>query len=434
MAARCATMRASSARTTCRVSLPSATSAGSPVAAKRGAARPAAPSGSGSSGPGRLLVECRTRSVRPPAAGSSGWPSRTVSRKPCIPAVNARSRITSALTRLMPILMLIRSAGVSRIVRATNGSSSALPPKPRLTRSTPPSAAARAGQVVVGLAASEPGADRAAVVQPDPAPAVGRRLDRRRPCAARRARSSRCAAARARRPSARPGVRRTAACRARRAAASKRPLRHVDDDRAAAGHAALADEPAVDDQVVDAVGSRRDADVHPLGGEGVQLDGGGRGAEGQAYAGGLALRHQQLGIGHLGARPGRQPVGEQRRLGLLQLDGARTRSAVIGVEVSGMGANLGHRSRAGANALRTTDDRMRIRDGLVSAAPGGRCFENGRRYGKRYRQRLTRSTRRVTPFRSCVTYVAPGVRRTEGFPYEVEDSQRGDSPCSAPAC
>ena len=33
--------------------------------------------------------------------------------------------------------------------------------------------------------------------------------------------------------------------------------------------------------------------------------------------------------------------------------------------------------------------------------------------------------RRVTPFRSCVTCVAPGVRRTEGFPYEVEDSQRG---------
>ena len=39
------------------------------------------------------------------------------------------------------------------MVRATNGSSSALPPKPRLTSSTPARVAARAGQVVDGLAA-----------------------------------------------------------------------------------------------------------------------------------------------------------------------------------------------------------------------------------------------------------------------------------------
>ena len=68
----------------------------------------------------------------------------------------ARSRISSVLARLMPSLRLIRSAGVSRRVRAVNGSSRALPPRPRLIRSTPPRAAASAGQVVVGLAASEP--------------------------------------------------------------------------------------------------------------------------------------------------------------------------------------------------------------------------------------------------------------------------------------
>ena len=45
---------------------------------------------------------------------------------------------------------------MSRIVRAVNGSSSALPARPRLTRSTPASRAARAGQVVLGLSAEEP--------------------------------------------------------------------------------------------------------------------------------------------------------------------------------------------------------------------------------------------------------------------------------------
>ncbi len=88
--------------------------------------------------------------------GVSGRPSRMVSRKPCTAGVKARSRIRSVLTRLIPSLRLIRSAGVSRMVRAVNGSSRALPPSPRLTRSTSPAAAARAGQVVLGLAAFEP--------------------------------------------------------------------------------------------------------------------------------------------------------------------------------------------------------------------------------------------------------------------------------------
>ncbi len=57
---------------------------------------------------------------------------------------------------LMPTLTLSRSAGVSRMARAVNGSSRAPPPNPRLTRSTPPRRAATAGHVVEGLAASDP--------------------------------------------------------------------------------------------------------------------------------------------------------------------------------------------------------------------------------------------------------------------------------------
>jgi hypothetical protein len=88
--------------------------------------------------------------------GTCGCPSRMVSRKPWTAGPNARTRIRSALTILMPILTLMRSAGVSRIARAVNGSSIALPARPRLINSTPPSEAASAGQVVLGLAAFEP--------------------------------------------------------------------------------------------------------------------------------------------------------------------------------------------------------------------------------------------------------------------------------------
>jgi hypothetical protein len=79
-----------------------------------------------------------------------------VSMKPCTAGPNARRRITSRLTRLIPILTLMRAAGVSRRTRATNGSSRALPPNPRLTNSQPRVMAASAGQVALGLAASEP--------------------------------------------------------------------------------------------------------------------------------------------------------------------------------------------------------------------------------------------------------------------------------------
>ena len=103
------------------------------------------------------------------------------------------------LTRLIPSLRLIRSAGVSRIARATNGSSRALPPRPRLTRSRPHQAGRddrpRLGRVGRDGAV----ADRAAVVHP---PAAGRPdggASGRR-CAGRRARSARRGAARSRRP------------------------------------------------------------------------------------------------------------------------------------------------------------------------------------------------------------------------------------------
>ena len=90
------------------------------------------------------------------SSGVVGWPSRIVSRKPCTAGANARRRIRSVFTMLMPIFTLTRSAGVSRIARAVHGSSRALPANPRLTSSTPPRDAASAGHVVVGLAALEP--------------------------------------------------------------------------------------------------------------------------------------------------------------------------------------------------------------------------------------------------------------------------------------
>ncbi len=90
------------------------------------------------------------------SSGAVGWPSRIVSRKPWTAGANARRRIRSRLTMLMPIFTLTRSAGVSRIARAVHGSSRALPANPRLTSSTPPRDAASAGHVVVGLAALEP--------------------------------------------------------------------------------------------------------------------------------------------------------------------------------------------------------------------------------------------------------------------------------------
>ena len=131
-----------------------ATSAGSPVARKR--TRPSArASESGAAGPGVSSWMGQSSGVTT-SSGVAGWPSRMVSRKPWTAGAKVRSRMPSRFTTLMPTLTLTRSAGVSRMARAVNGSSSAPPPNPRLTRSTPPRRAATAGHVVAGLAAFEP--------------------------------------------------------------------------------------------------------------------------------------------------------------------------------------------------------------------------------------------------------------------------------------
>ena len=56
----------------------------------------------------------------------------------------------------MPTLTLIRSAGCSRMTRATDWSSIALPLNPMLTSSTPAAPRATTGQMPVGCAALEP--------------------------------------------------------------------------------------------------------------------------------------------------------------------------------------------------------------------------------------------------------------------------------------
>jgi hypothetical protein len=52
--------------------------------------------------------------------------------------------------------VMMTSAGVSRMTRARNGSTSALPPRPRLRSSTPARRAATAGQVSDGATALDP--------------------------------------------------------------------------------------------------------------------------------------------------------------------------------------------------------------------------------------------------------------------------------------
>src|SRR5258708_7683093 len=51
-----------------------------------------------------------------------------VSRKPCTAGRNVRSGMAASPTRVAPTFRLITSAGRSRMARATNGSSMALPP------------------------------------------------------------------------------------------------------------------------------------------------------------------------------------------------------------------------------------------------------------------------------------------------------------------
>ncbi len=97
---------------------------------------------------------------------------------------------------------------------------------------------------------------------------------------------------------------------------------HVDGDGVAVRHARAGGQAAVDEEVVQAVRAGRGAHIDPLGAQGVQFDGGRPGAQDQAYAGGLGLDHGQLRIGALGTGPGRQPVRQHTVLGALQLQGA----------------------------------------------------------------------------------------------------------------
>lgn len=98
---------------------------------------------------------------------------------------------------------------------------------------------------------------------------------------------------------------------------------HVDRADPAASHRGLGSETAVDQQVVYAVRRGRQTSVSPLGGQGVQFDGGGPGAKGQPHAGGLGFGHGELVVGDLPASPSGQPVRQQAAVrGAFQVESA----------------------------------------------------------------------------------------------------------------
>lgn len=141
----------------------------------------------------------------------------------------------------------------------------------------------------------------------------------------------------------------------------------VDGEGVARGEGGAAGRAAVYEQVVDAVRAGRRAGVDALGRQGVQLDGGGAGAEGQPYAGGLGLGQGQLRVGALGAGPGGQPVRQQPARGALQFEGAADQA---GGEVNGV-----HRvcqgSQGRAGQLRSRESRasrIRAQDSSESGA------------------------------------------------------------------
>ncbi len=151
------------------------------------------------------------------------------------------------------------------------------------------------------------------------------------------------------------------------------PGGHVHGQGVAAGHAGPAGQAAVDEQVVHAVRAGRSTDVDPFGGQRVQFDGGGPGAEDQPYPGGLGLRHGELSVGALGAGTGGQPVRQHTVGGVLQVERAAQKVRGDGrgdpagrdvhglsllIEVFGLcgvfgfaGAPLGRRCPAGGGSL-----------------------------------------------------------------------------------
>ncbi len=168
---------------------------------------------------------------------------------------------------------------------------------------------------VVGVRAV---ADGAAVVHPD-RPSAGRWGAPVRPCAARPARRSRCAAARSRWTSRRRQVGEGDPGDLTRPDLLF-PGDHVDDDRGRGVEARLTGESPVDHEIEDTGGAARRSAVAEPHGRGPQLHGGGLGGEREAHPRGLRLRHGQLAIG-LRARPARQPVRADTDRGLLDLEG-----------------------------------------------------------------------------------------------------------------
>ena len=99
-----------------------------------------------------------------------------------------------------------------------------------------------------------------------------------------------------------------------------RPRHHVDVEHVAAGCLQPLDQHAVDEHVVPPVRPRRCADIAPLGGQHVELEAGGGGAQREAYAGGLGLDEVELRVVGLGPRPRGQAVGQQAAVGALELE------------------------------------------------------------------------------------------------------------------
>ncbi len=243
----------------------------------------------------------------------------------------ARSRITSRLTRLMPVLTLIRSAGVSRMAWAVKGSKRALPPRPRLISSTPTRDAAWAGQVPVGPTSSEPWLIELPWCSHTLRPGSGAGSTG---ASVRRARSSVVSLCGSQisivlRPSGRsvkvtvPGG--PGRCSAVPVIMSKVM---VLPSGTLAGPVRR---PSTRSSYSRPSGPGRSQGSAWCAGRRARRCG--AAAEDQPYAGGLGLDHGQLRVGALGAGPGGQSVRQHAVLGALQLQGARRRSAMMGVVI-----------------------------------------------------------------------------------------------------
>ena len=240
----------------------------------------------------------------------SGGPSRIVSRKPCTAGPNARRRIRSRFTMLMPTLTLTRSAGGvphgagrERVEQRAAGEAEV----DQLHAASLGSDRRPGGARAVGDRAL---ADRAAVVQPDPAVTRGGE-DRRV-----RAQLHQVGGLAPRQPQLDElvAVRQPdEPHRAARPAPGLGPAREVQHHLVAAGDAHLRGQLAVDAEVVEAVRPRRHALVVRDDPMRVQLHLGGPAPEHQPYAGRLRLGHEQLVGRRTGPGPTRAAGGAAAR-------------------------------------------------------------------------------------------------------------------------